>query len=63
MDNTVEDGFEEKLKLIATKSFSSNPEWVYLIDFLNRSLREYNLMFGIKKDKDNNEFIINIYEV
>lgn len=63
MNNTTEEGKEDKLKLIATKSFSPHPEWVYLIDFLNRSLKKHQIMFGIKKDKENNEMIINIYEV
>jgi hypothetical protein len=52
-----------KLNLIATKSFASNPDLVYVIDFLNRSLKGKKVMFGIKKNKETNEMIINIYEI
>lgn len=52
-----------KLELIAFKSFPSNPELIYIIDFLNKSLREKKIMFGLSKDKEKDEMIINIYEV
>jgi hypothetical protein len=51
-----------KLKLIAFKSFPSNPELIYIIDFLNKSLKEKKIMFGLSKDKEKDEMIINIYE-
>ncbi|HBQ26000.1 MAG TPA: DUF4264 domain-containing protein [Syntrophomonas sp.] len=51
-----------KLELIAFKSFPSNPELIYIIDFLNRSLKEKRIMFGLSKDKEKDEMIINIYE-
>ena len=52
-----------KLELIAFKSFPSNPELIYIIDFLNKSLKEKKLMFGLTKNKEKNEMIINIYEI
>lgn len=51
-----------KLELIAFKSFPSNPELIYIIDFLNKSLKEKKIMFGLTKDKEKNEMVINIYE-
>ncbi|MBP8819476.1 MAG: YpmA family protein [Syntrophomonadaceae bacterium] len=51
-----------KLELIAFKSFPSNPELIYIIDFLNKSLKEKKIMFGLSKDKEKDEMIINIYE-
>lgn len=51
-----------KLELIALKSFAINPELVYIIDFLNKSLKEKRIMFGLTKDKEKNEMVINIYE-
>ncbi len=51
-----------KLELIAFKSFASNPELIYVIDFLNKSLKEKKIMFGLVKNKEKNEMVINIYE-
>ena len=51
-----------KLELIAFKSFPNNPELIYIIDFLNKSLKEKKIMFGLTKDKEKNEMTINIYE-
>jgi hypothetical protein len=52
-----------KLELIAFKSFPNNPDLIYIIDFLNKSLKEKKIMFGLTKDKGKNEMTINIYEV
>jgi hypothetical protein len=52
-----------KLELIAHKSFASGPELVYVIDFLNKSLKSKKVMFGLSKDKNNpNNMVIKIYE-
>jgi hypothetical protein len=53
---------KEKLQLIASKSFSTNPELVYIIDFLNKNVKQNNIMFGLTKGKNNNEMTINIYK-
>lgn len=58
----MEEGKEAKLEMIATKSFRANPELVKVIDYLNRSLKDKRVMFGLKKDKEKDEMIINIYE-
>lgn len=51
-----------KLELIAFKSFNANEELFYVIDFLNKSLKEKNIMFGLSKDKENGKMTINVYE-
>ncbi len=51
-----------KLEIIAFKNFAVNPELVYIVDFLNKSLKDKGIMFGITKDKEKNEMTINIYE-
>lgn len=51
-----------KLELIAFKSFNTNEELFYVIDFLNKSLKDKNIMFGLSKDRENGKMTINIYE-
>lgn len=51
-----------KLELIAFKSFNTNDEMFYIIDFLNKSLKDKNIMFGLTKDKEQGKMTINIYE-
>lgn len=51
-----------KLEIIAFKSFAVNPELVYIVDFLNKSLKDKGIMFGLTKNKEKNEMTINIYE-
>lgn len=51
-----------KLELIAHKSFSANDELIRVVDFLNKNLKDKKIMFGISKDKESNQMIINIYE-
>jgi len=63
MDNNDEGVKESKLELLAAGSFPDNPDLVYVVDFLNRSLKKKNVLFGIKKNKESNEMVINIYEV
>ncbi len=58
-----EEGKEQgKLELIAFKSFGINDELVYVIDFLNKSLKDKKIMFGLTKDKKQEQMTINIYE-
>jgi len=52
-----------KLELIAIKEFVDHPEMYKIIDFLNRSLRDYNLMFGLSKNREEGTVNISIYEV
>lgn len=50
---------KDKLELIATKEFTHYEEMYKIVDFLNKSLSEYNLVFGITENDDKN--IINVY--
>lgn len=51
-----------KLELIAFKTFKAHPDLVYIIDFLNKSLKDRRIMFGLTKDREKDEMTINIYE-
>jgi hypothetical protein len=51
-----------KLELIATKAVSSNQELYIVVDFLNKSLKSHNLIFGLTKDKDKDTMTISIYD-
>ncbi|MBC7076590.1 MAG: YpmA family protein [Syntrophomonadaceae bacterium] len=52
----------EKIELIASKRFSADSALVHVVNFLNKTLKHKKIMFGLVKDKENNEMIINIYE-
>jgi len=52
---------EGKLELIATQKVKSNPELYKVVDFLNKNLKSYKLMFGLSKKGE--EMIISLYEV
>lgn len=51
---------KDKLELIATKELKYYEEMYKVIDFLNKNLGEYDLVFGIQEKKDTH--IINIYK-
>lgn len=55
-------GEKEKLELIASKNFTAHPELVYIIDFLNKSVKQNHIMFGLVKGKKSDEMTINIYK-
>lgn len=50
-----------KLELIATQKFTGHEEMYKIIDFLNRNLKEYKLLFGLTKNE--NTMTISVYEV
>ncbi|AFM41973.1 hypothetical protein Desaci_3066 [Desulfosporosinus acidiphilus SJ4] len=50
-----------KLELIATQKVGLNRELYKVIDFLNKNLKDYRLMFGLTKKDD--KMIVSIYEV
>ncbi len=52
---------EGKLELIAQKNFAPYPEMYKVVDYLNRTLKEKDVIFGLTKDKDGN-MTISIYE-
>lgn len=52
-----------KLELIAAKNFPASPEMIQLVDFLNKSLKDKSVMFGLTKDKEKNEMTLTIYDI
>ena len=57
------DTSQDKMELIALKEFTSHGEMYKIVDFLNRSLRDYNLLFGLSKNKEDDTMTISVYEV
>lgn len=53
---------KNKLEMIACKTFKASAEMVYLIDFLNKNLKNKGVILGITKDKVNDQMTVNIYE-
>ncbi|ABI68458.1 YpmA family protein [Syntrophomonas wolfei] len=51
-----------KLDIIASKTFSASPEFIQIVDFLNKSLKGKKIMFGLSKDKEKEQMTISIYE-
>ncbi len=45
------EGQENKLELLATKSFNDCAEMYKVVDFLNKYLKEKGIMLGIIKNK------------
>lgn|GEM_PF-741070 len=52
-----------KLELLAKKTFGGSPELIKAVDFLNKTLKANNLMFGLTKDRETGEMTLSIYEV
>lgn len=50
-----------RLDLVATQKVKVHPEMYKVVDFLNKNLKEYHLMFGLTKKEEN--MVISIYEV
>ncbi|MBZ4645781.1 MAG: hypothetical protein PWR27_1618 [Petroclostridium sp.] len=53
-------GEENKLELKATLEISCNDELYKLIDFLNKNLKQKNLIFGLAQK--NEKMVVTIYE-
>lgn len=54
----------DKLILLAQKKFQKRDDMYEIVDFLNKNLKDYHLMFGLKTDEDDKEkCMIRIYEV
>ncbi len=52
---------EAKLELIALKTFTANDQMYKIVDFLNKSLKQQKIMFGLTKKGDS--MTVSIYEV
>ncbi|WP_258360519.1 YpmA family protein [Moorella sulfitireducens (nom. illeg.)] len=51
------------MRLLASKSFASNDELYKIVDLLNKTLKDFNLMFGLSKDTNGKTMTLSIYEV
>lgn len=54
---------KDKLELIAAKSFKPYEEMYKIVDYLNKTLKHKNVMFGLTKSQENGTMTISIYEV
>jgi hypothetical protein len=62
--DTKDDALSEgKLMLIATKNLKANDELYKIVDFLNKTLKEHQIMFGLTKNNKNDTMTISVYEV
>ena len=52
-----------RLELIAAKSFKTYDEMYRVVDFLNKTLKEKKVIFGLTKDKHNDTMTISVYEI
>ena len=50
-----------KIELLATQTVGWNGELYKVVDFLNKNLKSYKLMFGLSKKEDS--MVITVYEV
>lgn len=51
---------KNELELISSKEFSDYEDMYKIVDFLNKNLNEYGLVFGLHKKNHKN--VINIYK-
>lgn len=51
-----------KLELIAVKSFKHYDDMFKVIDFLNKTLKDKRVIFGLSKDNQKGTMSISIYE-
>lgn len=60
-DNNNPSDREGKIELIASQRLGVNGELYKVVDFLNKNLKGYRLMFGLTKKED--KMVISVYEV
>ncbi len=51
------------MRLLASKSLAANEELYKIVDLLNKTLKDYHLMFGLSMDTNGQAMILSIYEV
>lgn len=59
----MKDNEKDKLVLLATKTLTANPELIYVVDFLNKNLKDKKVMFGLTLNKEEKTMTLSIYEV
>lgn len=52
-----------QMALIAVRAFEPYEEMYKIVDFLNKSLKNRRLMFGLAKSSDGGSMTISIYEI
>lgn len=53
---------DDKLEIIATKTFKPYDEMYKVVDFLNKNLKDKRIMFGLTRDNESGNLSISIYE-
>ncbi|MHB9095343.1 MAG: YpmA family protein [Eubacteriales bacterium] len=53
----------EKLEIIASKTFKQYDEMYKVVDYLNKTLKHKNVMFGLTRNQENGSMTITIYEI
>lgn len=53
----------DKLELIATKTLPAHEDMYKIVDFLNKTLKEKQVMFGLTLNKQENTMTVSVYEV
>ncbi|GAW94234.1 YpmA family protein [Calderihabitans maritimus] len=54
---------EQQLHPIATKTVGYHAELYKVVDFLNKTLKEYRLMFGLYQNSEDNTMTITVYKI
>ncbi|UOF89683.1 YpmA family protein [Fodinisporobacter ferrooxydans] len=50
-----------QLEIIATKKVTATDDLYQLIDFLNRNLKDRDVVFGLSKSDEANKLVVTIY--
>lgn len=53
---------KDKLELIASKTFKPYDQMFKVVDYLNKNLKDKNIMFGLTKNPEDGSMTITIYE-
>lgn len=66
MEEVNEDGgnntMEQKITVLSTVKIERSPDLYKIVDALNRTLKEQDLMFGLARDdKEENKMVFTIY--
>ena len=52
---------EQNIELVAMKTLKINDELYKVVDFLNKSLKEHQIMFGLTKNAADSTMTVKIY--
>ena len=54
---------DDKLDLIASKTFTAWDDLYKVVDFLNKSLKHKKVILGLNKNKEELTMTVNVYEI